>query len=189
MAEAIDEGVLYDLLTKRRAGRFTADDLLWVADHPTIISGLRSGKLKTVPVDEVSPVIEVVSDWQKLFGHFRSLDSNFNESNFPLEPEDKLRPIVRKQFSDTATGYERLRWAESRGLELALPRATGLELKADPQLQMQVVVGCGQWQRGSGRGYVPVFRPLDDEPGVYLGYLGSDFGPAGVWLFSRKSGT
>jgi len=190
MAEAVDEGILYDLLTKRRAGKFTADDLLWVADHPTIISGLRSGKLKTVPVDEgVSSVIKVVFDWQKLFGHLGILDSHFNESIFPLEPEDRLRPVIRKQFSDRGTGYERLRWAASQGLELALPRATGLELKANPQLEMHVVFGGGQWQDRFGQEFVPGFCRCSGGPLVYLYWLGSDFGPC-VWLFSpRKSGT
>lgn len=184
--EAIDEGVLFDLLVKRRAGKFTADDLLWVADHPAIIEGLRTGKLKTVPADE--SVAKVVSRWQELFGHLRILDSNFNESHFPLESEDKLRPVIRKQFSDTATGHERLRWAESQGLELALPRATGLELQADQQLQMQFVVGGGQWQYRHGLEFVPVFCRYDVKPGVHLGWLGHDFYPRCVWLFSRKSG-
>src|SRR3989339_520831 len=124
-----------------------------------------------------------VSDWQKLFGHMRVYDSNFNEEHFPLEPEDKVRPVIRKQFSDTATGYDRLRWAESQGLELALSRATGLELKADPQLLMtQRVVGGGQWRHRGGHEYVPVFLRFDGKPVVGLDWLDFDFVPSYVWL-------
>lgn len=54
----IDEGLLYDLLTKRRAGQFTGEELLWAADHSAIIrwamanlataEGLRKGDLIVV---------------------------------------------------------------------------------------------------------------------------------------------
>jgi hypothetical protein len=37
MGEKLDEGLLFDLLEKRRAGKFTADELLWAADHPEVI--------------------------------------------------------------------------------------------------------------------------------------------------------
>jgi hypothetical protein len=37
MGEKLDEGLLFDLLEKRRAGKFTGDELLWAADHPEVI--------------------------------------------------------------------------------------------------------------------------------------------------------
>jgi len=37
MGQKLDEGLLYDLFTKRRAGQFTGDELLWAADHPKVI--------------------------------------------------------------------------------------------------------------------------------------------------------
>lgn len=37
MGEKLNEGLLYDLLTKRRNGQFTADELLFAADHPEFI--------------------------------------------------------------------------------------------------------------------------------------------------------
>lgn len=61
MGKKIDEGFLFDLLEKRRAGHFTADELGWAADHPEVIrwavshlhvvEGLRNGNLKTVQCD------------------------------------------------------------------------------------------------------------------------------------------
>jgi len=37
MGQKLDEGLLFDLLEKRRAGKFTGDELLWAADHPEVI--------------------------------------------------------------------------------------------------------------------------------------------------------
>jgi len=37
MGEKLDEGLLLDLIQKRRAGKFTGDELLWAADHPEVI--------------------------------------------------------------------------------------------------------------------------------------------------------
>jgi hypothetical protein len=64
MEQKLDEGLLFDLLTKRRAGKFTADELLFAADHPEFIrwamahleeaSGLAEHKLVTVK-RELSP--------------------------------------------------------------------------------------------------------------------------------------
>ena len=117
MAEAIDEGVLYDLLTKRRAGRFTADDLLWVADHPTIIGGLRTGKLKTVlaVADEeaITRTVNVVSDWQKLLTACKQywVNPDFTEARWPLEPvavDEAEWKVEEHFFDDDATGTEKL---------------------------------------------------------------------------------
>lgn len=58
MATEITEGFLLDLITKRRAGKFTAEELKFAADHPGvirwaqenlgIIEGLRNGTLSAV---------------------------------------------------------------------------------------------------------------------------------------------
>lgn len=121
MAEAIDEGILYDLLTKRRAGKFTADDLLWVADHPTIISGLRSGKLKTVSADAeeapITRVIEVVSRWQDMFNACRQywVNPDFTEARWPLEPvavDEAEWEEYEHFFDDDATGEVKIRRLE-----------------------------------------------------------------------------
>lgn len=61
MPKEITEGLLFDLLTKRRANQFTGDELLWAADHPEviryaaanlgIIEGLRNGTLTATKRD------------------------------------------------------------------------------------------------------------------------------------------
>jgi len=113
---------------------------------------------------------------------------NFNEEHFPLEPVDKIKLVIEKRFENTTTGYDRIRWAESQGLELAIARATGLRLKANPNLQMEDwAVGGGQWQDRDGVGCVPVFSQRGGQPFVSLFGLDYDFGPLCVWLFSRKS--
>lgn len=64
MGLKLDEGVLYDLFTKRRNGQFTADELIYAADHPGFIrwamahpeeaKGLCEGTFMTVK-RELSP--------------------------------------------------------------------------------------------------------------------------------------
>mgnify|MGYP001584498394 CR=1 FL=1 len=83
MAEAIDEGVLYDVLTKRRAGRFTADEL--------------------------AAKVVVVSRWQDLFNACKQswFNPDFTEARWPLEPvavDEAVWDVGELLFDDDVTG-------------------------------------------------------------------------------------
>ncbi len=194
----ITTGQISEVILKEGRGEFggeSSEDIQWLmangGQNWRSLRGLRTGSLLIVGATTKSPEpppVKVVSEWSKLFGHMRIWDSNFNEDNFPLEPEAELREVITQEFEGMATGYERLAWGESQGLELSLPCATGLYLKARPQLQLEhPVIGGGRWAGGDGDVCVPIFSRCDGQPDVGLGRLVFDFGPGCVWLFSRKS--
>lgn len=117
MAVEISEGLLFDLLAKRRAGKFTADDLLWTAANAGIVSGLRTGKLRVVSLDGAEVFnfsVQVISEWDKLLAACNQEwhDGDFTEARFPLEPVvvDEAEWEVREHFfHDDATYEEKLR--------------------------------------------------------------------------------
>jgi hypothetical protein len=190
-------GQVAELILKDGLGEFgseSGDDLHWLLQKGNWgqITGLRTGAgvavvpAASAPAQAVRVAQPVVDDWRKLFGHQHVWDPNFNEEHFPLEPEDH-RAVIVKTFLDTATGRDRLRWAETQGMEPALVRATGLYLNANPELQMeQQVTGGGVWQDENGREWMPVFSRGDKRPVVSLSGLDYAFGPSHVWLFQKK---
>ena len=182
--------VLSWIVRKFPEGCIPVDDAQYLIEHPEKLPDMILVMMTRRNITTSAQLQAVVSDWQKLFGHLKVWDFNFSEEHFPLEPKNKVKEVIEKRFDDTATGYDRLRWAESQGLELAGSRATGLYLKTRSQLQMKrPVVGGGQWRVEGGGECVLVFIQYDGRPHVNLEWLGRDFTPDYVWLFSRKSGT
>lgn len=180
--------VLAWIIRKFPEGRIPVGDGQYVVEHTDELSDMLLAMMASCRSYVTPAEPKLVSDWQKIFGHLQVLDSNFNESHYPLEPEDQLREVVEKRFRDTATGYARLQWAESQGLVQARPRATGLYLQAHPELQLtSPVVSGGRWRCGDSDGCVPVFSRDDvGRPSVSLHWLDRVFRPHCVWLFSRK---
>jgi len=172
-----------------------------------------NGGLRIVPVFTAPAVTSVPTvrrpanspDWQKLFGHIERA-SIFNESNFPLEPNDQLREVMAHEFPDMDRYKEdQTKWAHNHGMELALPRATGLCLMANPGLvtDHRRVISVGAWAQREPALHNPydshdsyamsVFFRKNGQ--LHVEFKGhqvyidrtSTFLPSDVWLFSRKS--
>lgn len=171
------------------------------------------GGLLIVPVT-ITPIVTSVPtarpvnslDWLKLFGHIKPRgylsgadNENFNESRFPLEPEDQLCDVIGHEFLDMdKRKNDQVFWAHNHGMSLALPRATGLCLMANPCLvtEQRRVIGGGLWHRDPPNNYssgVPVFFYTRGQLCVsvesFMHEVGrlSNFLPSDIWLFSRKA--
>lgn len=115
MPEEITEGLLFDLLTKRRTNQFTGDELLWAADHPKvirwaaknlgIIEGLQNGTLTTVkrnPFPSELLAAELIPEYEDKSGQKRKWEVLEDVQSIEFKVGDLEFPIFLK---DGDPGY------------------------------------------------------------------------------------
>lgn len=104
MGKTLDEGLLFDIITKRRAGKFTADEFLWTADHPeivrwamanlSIVEDYITGRLVVVKPDGFPTTYDQSVGLRKLIelavGEYNlaNINSNITQDRFPLNGTD-----------------------------------------------------------------------------------------------------
>lgn len=124
MSERIDEGLLFDLISKRRAGQFTGEEILWAVDHVRIVrwamanlatmEGLLKGDLAVVKRDQMSTTYDQSFGLRALIeravgpDNLGNINPDITPGRFPLVGTDvrmvnlRVEPYLDNETSEQA---------------------------------------------------------------------------------------
>jgi len=174
------------IIRKFPEGQVPAEAAQYLIDHPDELPELLLAMLVNRTIVTQEQLQEIISDWQKFFGHLYVWDSNFNETNFPLgvDPGDEAEEFG---FDRLVTGHEAVAEFERMGREEASLWAQGRYIKANPQAQKDhPLLGTGARWQCWGRIWFPIFLHGANGLFVDLDSLDGRFYPDDRFLLRKK---
>lgn len=212
MSERIEEGLLFDLISKRRAGQFTGDEILWAVDHMGVVrwamanlatmEGLRKGDLVAVKRGPLVTTYDQSLGLRALIeravgeGNLGNINPDITPQRFPLAGEGVRQVNLRVEpYRDNETSEQAAARLTAAGHTIADTGDLAGFLHDHPEEVERwgwvlAISEGSRWAYSDGRVCVPdagvdgAYRRFD-----LRGFRSRLYSGFGVLVFSESAGT